>query len=316
MKLAIIHQDLEWSEKELNRLFRGRGIDSKLFDIRKNTIEDIIGPPKERVDLVLNRVYASVANRNYLDNMRTLDLLVKIEEKGIPCLNSVEATIFDYSKNLSAQRMKQNNISTPDTIYNNAFNENERDNVDSFIEKYGFPIIMKRDIGGRGKDLSRIENYENLLKVLDTVFSENYSKNYAAGFVLQPFIQPTKDHDYRIAIDGKELVYADGRTLLAMNGESPWIASISNGSQLVEYVPDQKEVELAIKATESIGASFNVVDMTFTRNGPMIIENNPTPGYNPSIPSNSIRIKQFVESIVNRYEAENKPQLLTPNISI
>ncbi len=51
------------------------------------------------------------------------------------------------------------------------------------------------------------------------------------------------------------------------------------GSKKESYNPSEEEIRLAKKATKNINAVFNEVDVTFTSDGPMIIENNPTPNY-------------------------------------
>ncbi len=58
-----------------------------------------------------------------------------------------------------------------------------------------------------------------------------------------------------------------------------WLASTSNGSEKFKYEPSPLEIETARRATAAIGALYNEVDITFSAQGPVIIENNPTPNY-------------------------------------
>ncbi|MBU0461202.1 MAG: hypothetical protein KJ574_01310, partial [Nanoarchaeota archaeon] len=68
--IAILHQDLEWTEQEIQRQFVKRDIHAELFDVRETSICDLCD-----FEAVLNRVYASVANRNFLHNLKTLEML-------------------------------------------------------------------------------------------------------------------------------------------------------------------------------------------------------------------------------------------------
>ena len=64
--------------------------------IRRVYGKDINDP--EGYDLVLNRVYASVANRNSRDVETTLELMRSLESRGVLCLNSYSSCRADYSK--------------------------------------------------------------------------------------------------------------------------------------------------------------------------------------------------------------------------
>ena len=100
LRIAIVHQDLEDDEVTLRRLLLDRADHVDLMDVRRTTVDDLGG-----YDLVLNRVYASVANRNHRDNLLMLKLLEDAESQGIRCVNGLKATRADYSKSYSARLM-------------------------------------------------------------------------------------------------------------------------------------------------------------------------------------------------------------------
>lgn len=270
MKVGILHQDLEWAEKEFNKVFKKMGLESNLYDVRKTNIDEL-----SKNDFILNRVYASVANRDCKSNVYTLNLLNELKNKKIPCINSYLTTSADYSKKKSSEIMKKNQILNPETYKINSLKETN--NAVDFADKYGFPIILKRDMGGRGKDVKFIENKKEFKKTLEKVFSNE--DQYNQGYVVQEFLKNNRGYDCRIAIIDGEFGFSFSRSLISLNGEEPWLASTSNGSKKEKYSPSKEEIGLAIKATKSIGAIFNEVDMTFTDKGPAIIENNPTPNY-------------------------------------
>jgi glutathione synthase/RimK-type ligase-like ATP-grasp enzyme len=97
-----------------------------------------------------------------------------------------------------------------------------------------------------------------------------------------------------------KMIFAYGRTLISKNNDTPWLASVSNGSKIIEYTPTQEQIDVAIRSTQSIGAFINEVDMIQTHDGPIVIENNPTPNY--GITSSKLGhtkdfIKMFLEEI-------------------
>ena len=293
MKAAILHHDPEWNEIEINDRLNEKGIESKLVDIRDdNEINQLIS-----CDFIINRVYASVANRDYQSNIKTLELLKYLEENGVKCINSYLTTRADYSKYFSSKLMSENNVKNPHTEYLDHINTNK---INNFIETYTFPIIIKRDMGGRGEDIYKVKNEKQLYEVLNHVFSDENRKKYNAGYVIQEFLKSTKSHDARINLVDKTIVSSLGRILIPLeDGEVPWMASYSKGSKFIEYTPSTKEKELAINASKSIGAFFNTVDMTFTKDGPSIIENNPTPQYSKNM-NGKKRIDDMIDLIITK----------------
>jgi len=295
MKIAILHQDLEWAEEELQRQFQSRDIQTGLYDVRTTTVDDLIG-----YDLVLNRVYASVANRNWRDNIASLDLLHELESEGIPCLNSLHTTKVDYSKAYSAEVMMRKGVLTPKTIL---LANGETSPAYRFASNVGYPLVVKRDMGGRGKDLVRVNNEQELRQTLDNMFSPGYQAQYGAGIVVQEFLHSVGNYDCRIAIIDGELAFAYTRTLIqAGSSEDSWLASVARGSDMFDYEPKPEEVAVALKATKAIGALFNEVDIAFTKDGLAIIENNPTPNYDET---ELHRVESVASLIVDKYIHKN-----------
>ena len=71
MKVAILHHDLEPSEKKIKEFLIEKKLYVELIDIRKVKLTNF-----QDFDLVLNRVYASVANRDFPSIIKTLELLM------------------------------------------------------------------------------------------------------------------------------------------------------------------------------------------------------------------------------------------------
>jgi glutathione synthase/RimK-type ligase-like ATP-grasp enzyme len=272
MRVGILHHDLEWAEKEMGRLLSEKGFEVIYVDIRGSSYDELFG-----CKCVLNRIYASVGNRDCVSNVKVLKLLKELEDKGIYCLNSYCATLNDYSKSKSSEIMNENEIVNPRTIFVESV-DRDRDAILEFAEEEGYPLIIKRDMGGRGKDVLKVDNEEELFFSLDKVFAD--SEGYDQGFVVQAFARNVRGYDCRIAIVDGEFAFSFKRSLIGVNEDDElWLASVSRGSKKESYNPSEEEIRLAKKATKNINAVFNEVDVTFTSDGPMIIENNPTPNY-------------------------------------
>ena len=292
MKIAILHHDLEDSEKKMQELLVEGGILVKMLDVREASIEDFYD-----VSFVLNRVYASVANRDYSSISKTLALLKALEEKNIKCLNSYLTTFYDYSKYDSYKLFKENNIATPETLFIDS-EENILEIANEAIEKFGLPLVVKRNTGGRGKDISRVDASEDLIEDLKKKFKTAEEEKYGGGFIIQELIKSAKSHDMRIGVFNGKFTFSFGRTLIPGDSETNWLASMSNGSEAVQCDASDSQKELAENVTNLIGARFNEVDILFSEEGPIIIENNPTPNYTTS-EKGVKRIKTFVECLKN-----------------
>lgn len=273
MKFAILHQDLEWAEQILQRYVERNGHKVILVDLCQTDNFDF-----SQFDFVLNRVYASVANRNWQDNVRVLDLLGRLEVSGVKCINSQASTKADYDKSLSAQIMTEYGVPTPPTIL-------VQDMQDyllqaKVISAWGYPLIIKRNMGGRAKDICKVNSEADLRSWLEKVFSQRYLDNYAAGMIIQPYLQSIRPYDIRIAIVADSFTYSYTRSLVSPEtGEEPWLGSGEWGSVVSEYHPTDEAIEMARRATKSIGAFVNEVDLLETDEGLWVIENNPTPGF-------------------------------------
>lgn len=273
MKIAVLHQDLEWAEETMKRYLVQNGHDAVLVDFRDANIADLTC-----FDVVFNRVYASVANRNWQDNLSILDLLGHLEAAGVKCVNSQKTTQADYDKWMSAKIMQEMGVPTLATaLINNMQGYTDQSRM---ISKWGFPLVIKRNMGGRAVDIYKANNDLELQSWLDKVFSADYLEHYAGGMIIQPYLPSVKPYDIRIAMVDGHFAYSYTRSLIPMRpGEEAWVGSGEWGSVLTEYTPSAEEIDISRRASSSIGAIVNEVDLLETDNGFVVIENNPTPGF-------------------------------------
>ncbi|MFP4116430.1 MAG: RimK family alpha-L-glutamate ligase [Candidatus Aenigmatarchaeota archaeon] len=268
MRVAILHEELEWSEKEFKRKFEEKGSEVKLFDVRDTDTSEILDYNPE---IAMNRVYASVANRNYEAIPRTLKMLKRLEDEGVEVINSFEASKSDYDKHYAYDKMRSSGIYTPKTKV-----------IDSSLPApdIDFPAVIKRARGGRGKDVKLVRNREELRKAY-SVISED--ENYKGKIILQEFLRSKEGLDHRVCIFRDQFLFGNSRTLIEKNSDIKWMGSVSSGSELRRFNREENKdiVDLCIKTTESIDADLNVMDVISTENGLAIIENNLTPNFRP-----------------------------------
>ena len=287
--IALLHHDLEWTELTLVEALRERSINVDLFDVRKAQADVLVA-----YDMVLNRVYASVANRDYPSIHTTLRLVFELTAMGVSCVNSAAAARADYDKYYAYERMRDSDVMTPDSrLLSMDSEESVTEDLIHYGSLFGYPFILKRNTGGRGKGLHKVHGPQKVREIAH----ELAGRGYGGAWIVQRYIKNVRGHDCRISIVAGQVMHAYGRSLIKESTEDhePWLASRSRGSSCFAYSPKPDEVALAVAATAAIGADINEVDMTFAAAGPVIIENNPTPQYISELDGE--RFPRFVDGI-------------------
>ncbi len=161
------------------------------------------------------------------------------------------------------QILAKNNIPVPRTMYASFFEFEEQ--LKTFEGK---PVIIKLLEGTHGEGVILTESVQNALATVETL--------NAAGvkFLLQEYIEEANGADVRaIVVDGvvvaamkRQCKVGDFRSNLHRGGTSEMI-SLSSA-----------EEKTAIKAAKALGLGFCGVDLLQSKNGPLVLEINNTPG--------------------------------------
>ena len=205
----------------------------------------------------------------------TLGVVKYLEENRFPVLNPYDASAVDYSKQKGCEDMTKAGIATPDTKLLVS-----RGTLEDFVRDHGLPVVIKGDMSGCSRFIRRVVDEDQLERELQLLDSGNSKKPY----VVQEFCTPSRDYDVRISVMDGEVFQHFGRKLTNGEGYGAWKGTSAGGKNLVKYDPSEDVRELAIRATESIGAVLNALDIYFTESGLVVIENNPTPGFKSTAP--------------------------------
>lgn len=272
-RIAILHEELEWGEKELKRLLGKKRVSVDLLDVRHISL-----PLNKRLfsyNLVLNRVYASVANRSYENVKKTMRIVGGLEAGGITVVNSGSASKADYSKYRACRILQGKGILTPKTLV-----VKQGMSLKRVTSKTGFPVVIKRDCVGRAFDMSIAFNLRQAEEDIKRRFN---SPGYSGSIIAQEFIKSVNDYDIKVCIvGGKNLVSAYKRTLIRhCRGKQKWAGILSRGSKIhsFDFVPE-KLLCTAFRASKALKADINDMDIVEGKKGFYVIENNPTPGFN------------------------------------
>jgi len=221
-----------------------------------------------------------------------LNVVSWLNARNYTTINPLTACAADYDKFYAFELMEKFAVPTPKTE-----RITEKKGIDYFANEFSFPLIVKRNTGGKGIGVIKVDDRKGLEEVLK-------NKEMTSGkYLIQKFIKPSKNHDIRVGvIDGNPLI-SYGRTLVSRKGGGvSWMGSCNHGSEIIPYVATEEERNLAVLASKAIGANLNEVDIQITERGPVVIENNPTPGYDKGEEN---WVELIVNHIVNSYPRKN-----------
>lgn len=161
------------------------------------------------------------------------------------------------------QVLAKHQIPMPRTIFASFYDFEEQ--LKTFRGK---PIIIKLLEGTHGEGVILTESPQNALATVETL--------NAAGvkFLLQEYIEEVKGSDVRAIV-------VDGVVVAAMKRKSKagdFRSNLHRGgsSEIIEL--STAEEKLAIKAAKAMGLGFCGVDILQSKNGPLVLEINSTPG--------------------------------------
>lgn len=264
MHIAIIYNSFDWCEQEITNYLIKSG--HTVEQLHVNTIYSKSTKSFKCFDIVLNRVMPSYAARDPYFKMHKFWHSLNFISKATDLINSYEAASVDYSKYYAANLMDYYKIPTPKTYL---LTEPVIDDIDHIIEKLNYPIIIKPTLSGRSRGVVKCVNRLEVEAALNHVKADHT--------VIQEFTQSMEKVDYRVCVCNDEVIFTVTRSLI-----DGWLGCISKGSLMSNPTDVPTEVtDMAINVTKCIRASINGVDIIMGKDGPVVIENNPTPNFSP-----------------------------------
>jgi ribosomal protein S6--L-glutamate ligase len=186
------------------------------------------------------------------------------ESMGVHAVNSSAAITQSRDKLFSLQLLLKNGISIPTSGFANS----PIDTNDLIEMVGGAPLIIKLLEGTQGRGVVLAETKKAAESVI------NAFKSLNANLLVQEFIKEADGKDLRCFVIGGKVVASIERT--AAPGE--FRANIHQGgtASIVKITPEEKA--LAIKAAKVLGLKIAGVDIIRSKNGPLLLEVNSSPG--------------------------------------
>ena len=156
-----------------------------------------------------------------------------------------------------------NGIKVPKTIYCSDF---KSENLDSYIQSLGMPLILKLDKGSQGVGVMLFSEKQALKTTVET-----FSKQ-GTPFILQEMIATKgKQHDFRTIVIGNECVATMKKTV---NGRTEFRSNLARKGTAEPYELSKKERLFILHVSNAIGANTCGIDWMIQDGEPVLLEVN------------------------------------------
>jgi ribosomal protein S6--L-glutamate ligase len=215
------------------------------------------GEPLPIFDAVIPRIGAS-------NTFYGTAVLRHLETMGMYALNESIAISRSRDKFRALQLLARKGIPMPLTTF-----AQSPDNIEDVINMVGgAPLIIKLLEGTQGKGVFLADSHQSALSII------NAFKEMHVNILVQEFIEESRGTDIRCLVVGDKVVAAIKRE--AKEGE--FRANVHQGGKGIKVKLTSQERMLAIAAAKTMGLKVAGVDILRSKQGPLVLEINSSPG--------------------------------------
>ncbi|WP_217492143.1 ATP-grasp domain-containing protein [Veronia pacifica] len=178
--------------------------------------------------------------------------LYQMLSRVIPTVNNFEAFSIAEDKFHTAHLLNVHGIATPDY---RLCHKNDTDGLKQAIREWGGKLVYKPTDGWGGVGITKIEGERALDMLLPFI-----SRTDLRYFYLERFID-YDNTDYRVDIVDGQFVGCYGRKA----PKDDWKTNVTSGGSVFVREPEQEVIDLALKATKTLGLEISGVDIIYDR---------------------------------------------------
>jgi ribosomal protein S6--L-glutamate ligase len=237
-----------------------RVLDTLQFDIRvsrQNPELFFQGEPVGPVDAVIPRIGASIT-------FFGLAVVRQFEMMGVYCVNESQAIARSRDKLRCLQILSRHDIGLPPTVYTR-----QADHVPACIDRVdGPPVVVKLLEGTQGIGVVLAETAPTASSVIEAFHGLDQN------ILIQKYIAEAKGADIRALVVGRKVVAAMKRK--AVSGE--FRSNLHRGATAQNMRLPAEYRRTALAAARVLGLRVAGVDLIESKDGPMVMEVNSSPG--------------------------------------
>ena len=238
------------------------------------------GAPTEDLDVVLPRLSGATA-------MYGREVVAHFEWVGIPVINRATPIANARNKFRALRTLAEYGLPVPPS-----FTVGSADFLDQAVGQIGdYPFIMKPFEGTHGDALLLLDTPTSLASAVGAMCDLHQD------YIVQSFIKESAGNDFRLFVVGGEVIASMKR--IAQAGE--FRSNIHRGGRGTTVELPSQCVETAIQATAAMELEIAGVDLLHTSDGPLILEVNPSPGFEEIETVTGTRIAEAVITFAVEY---------------
>ncbi len=213
-----------------------------------------------------------------------LYLLDFLEKFNIPYFNKINPYLIAKSKITSRILLKRSGIPVPETFLFRRFEEIDGLGVN-------FPVIVKPDIGSKGKEIYFCMNKTSLKKIFEKMWNEDRNRI----LLVERFYKTKGENhqDIRVFVLGGKVI--GGMKRVAKDGD--FRSNYSLGGKVYPQKLSEEVKEIAVSSTKILGLYMAGVDIIETEEGYKVLEVNGNPGIEGISLVNRDFFKKFVDKV-------------------
>lgn len=294
MKIAILSRNEElYSTRRLVAEAEKKGHEVKVIDYlrcymnitaTKPTIH-YLGQNLEEFDAIIPRISSK---RTFYGT----SIIRQFEAMDTYSLNSSIAITRSRDKLRSLQLLAKAGVHLPTTGF--AHNLNDTDDLIKTVG--GTPLIIKLIEGTQGMGVVLAETNKAAESVIQAFRGVN------ANIIVQEFIKESNGSDIRCFVIGDKVVAAMKRQA----AEGDFRSNVHRGGKASVVKISKAEREAAIKAVKVMGLSCAGVDLLQSKDGPMILEVNSSPGLEGIENATKLNIAGKIIDYIDKQRKEHK----------
>ena len=184
------------------------------------------------------------------------------------------------------QIMARKGIPIPETLFSI--------NPDNIAEQIrilgGAPVIIKIQEGTQGMGVILAESKKSAKSIIDTFYKMDTS------ILLQRYVEEANGEDIRIIVVGNKVVASMKRT----SEIDEFRSNVHRGGKTEEVEISPREKYIALNATKYLGLGVSGVDLMRSKNGPVLLEVNASPGLKGIEGATGVNVAKHIIQFVER----------------
>jgi len=212
------------------------------------------GTEEEKIEIIPSNTVA-FTRKSASESEKGLYFLSKLENAGVFMINDRKSMEICNNKLSTTLVTSKAGILNPKTAI---FSDSTKEQIEDQMKLFNgntYPVILKTLVGEQGKGVMKIESFESLFSVLQTMWSNKIN------VIIQEFIEA--DYDIRVIVVNGEPIAAMKR----IHSEDDFRSNVHQGAKTAKHKLTDEEIEISKKVSNVIGAFWLGLDIITDKKG-------------------------------------------------